>query len=262
MTCRELADQLIRKTGIRLDPKKTCDVFKCGDPDAEITGVAVSMFTPPHVIRDALAAGANFLITHEPLYYNHMDEPPTYTSGIEKKKLIDASGICVFRFHDYAHGMFPDLICCGTQGAMSAKGTFVKGKYFAVNNYILDRPMTAMELACSLRDDLDLHCIRLCGCTDKPGTKVSCCFGTPGHVGTELEDNDFVLTGEISECEIAECARDYAELGYNKAVIVMGHIGSEREGMKLLARELAAEYPQFPTTYIECGEACIPCPEK
>ena len=34
----------------------------------------------------------------------------------------------------------------------------------------------------------------------------------------------------------------------------MGHIGSERDGMRLLAEKLKKAYPVFETKYIECGE--------
>ena len=43
-------------------------------------------------------------------------------------------------------------------------------------------------------------------------------------------------------------------MGYNKAILSMGHIGSERNGMMLIARRLQQVYPEIPVRYLECGE--------
>ena len=43
------------------DYTNTCDTCKIGDPDAEITGVAVAMIPTPEVMREASRRGANFL---------------------------------------------------------------------------------------------------------------------------------------------------------------------------------------------------------
>ena len=63
-----------------------------------------------------------------------------------------------------------------------------------------------------------------------------------------------VLTGETCEWMVAEYARDAAALGFNKSLIVMGHIGSEIDGMRLLADRIKKSYPIFETKYIECEE--------
>ena len=93
----------------------------------------------------------------------------------------------------------------------------------------------------------------IAGCTDK-GNRISCCFGASGHVAEELTGNDFVLTGEICEWETAEIARDYAQLGYNKVILVMGHIGSERAGVMYLAEMIKEKHSELTVKYIECGE--------
>ena len=43
-------------------------------------------------------------------------------------------------------------------------------------------------------------------------------------------------------------------MGYNKAILVMGHMGSEHGGMKLLADMISEKHTEFPTQYINCGE--------
>lgn len=232
----------------------TCDRVIIGSAQKEITGIGVSMFATPNVIKQAKADGINLLIVHEPLCYDNMDKIVRYPIGHEKIKLISEAGITVYRCHDIAHNTEPDIIYEGQIESMGLLGRCVKGKHWAVNRYVLDNEITAAELASILEKQYGIKHIRIIGSTDKKGKNISCCFGTPGHVIEELHETDFVLTGEICEWREAEAVRDMAEMGYNKAVLVMGHIGSEREGMKLLANILNERFSDISSTYIECGE--------
>ena len=59
---------------------------------------------------------ANFIITHEPIFYNHLDrvdwlqDNPVYHA---KRRLLDDHQITVWRFHDYWHSYEPDGIYTG-----------------------------------------------------------------------------------------------------------------------------------------------------
>ena len=254
MKCIELFNELKSMAVIPVDETKTCDTFKSGDPESEIIKVATSMFATPDVIRNAAEWGANLLIVHEPTYYNHMDNKVDFPTAKEKEKLIAEKGLTIFRFHDYAHSFEPDLICEGELTYLDLPGQFKKGKFLATNNYILDDEISALELAQTIEKNLGLKNVRIAGNPNAVGRKISCSFGTPGHLEESLMENDFVLTGEICEWGLGEMARDYAQLGYNKAIIVMGHIGSERGGMMLLAERINELHPEIETKYFECGE--------
>ena len=65
---------------------------------------------------------------------------------------------------------------------------------------------------------------------------------------------EIVLTGEACEWKLGEYARDAAALGFNKTLIVMGHIGSERDGMRLLTHRLQERHADLDIRYFECGE--------
>ena len=43
-------------------------------------------------------------------------------------------------------------------------------------------------------------------------------------------------------------------MGFNKTLMVLGHIGSERDGRELVAELLKEELPAIQVSYIECGE--------
>jgi len=254
MKCKELFNELKSMAALPVDDTKTCDTFKSGNPDEEITRVATSMFATPDVIRSAAEWGANLLIVHEPTYYNHMDNEVDYPIAKEKKKLIEEKKLTIFRFHDYAHSFEPDLICEGELTYLDLPGQFKTGKHFATNTYILDDEISAVDLAKRIEENLEIRHVRIAGNPNAVGRKISCSFGTPGHLEQSLEENDFVLTGEICEWGLGEMTRDYAQLGYNKAILVMGHIGSERAGMMLLAERITELHPELEAKYIECGE--------
>jgi putative NIF3 family GTP cyclohydrolase 1 type 2 len=113
--------------------------------------------------------------------------------------------------------------------------------------------MTALEIARVAEKKLNTKHIRIAGCKDEPGTRLSCSFGFAGNVAEELENNDFYICGEITEWCDGELVRDYAQLGYNKALIVLTHEVSERAGMQLLTNKLKVVFPEIVFRYIESG---------
>ncbi len=254
MKIKDLMALLISEAPDPIPNSETGDVLKAGDGDAEIVKIAVTMFPTVEVIEKAAEYGANFLLVHEPLFYNNSDKKMPYESCYAKKALLEKHGITVWRFHDYAHSSVPDLIFDGQLHYSGLKGHFEKGKYWAVNRFILDTPMTTLELVKTLEKNLELKHLRIAGARDNLVKTVSCCFGTPGHVAEEFAECDTVLTGEVCEWDIAEYARDYHQLGGQKSLVVMGHCNSEKFGMKLLAERLAERYPDIPVKYFDCGD--------
>jgi hypothetical protein len=53
---------------------QTVDTIKSGDGKQLVTGIVTTMFATINVIKQAAASGANFIIAHEPTYYNQQDE--------------------------------------------------------------------------------------------------------------------------------------------------------------------------------------------
>lgn len=254
MKCIELIDEIKSWSVCEINPEKTCDTIKCGDAQTELKKAAVTMFATPDVVRAAVEWGAQLLIVHEPVFYDHMDKRIDTFIAQKKKEFVENSGLVIFRCHDYAHTMSPDIICEGELNDMGVKGKCVEGEILGTNKFILDDEITALELVKIIEEKLGLKHVRIAGNPNAKIKQFSCCFGTPGHLEEQLEESDAVLTGEICEWRVGEMARDYAQLGYNKALIVMTHVGSERAGMMLLEKRLEAAYPEIEFKYIECGE--------
>ena len=124
---------------------RTCDTCKAGNMDEEIKGIAVSMFATPDVIRKCAEIGANLLIVHEPTYYNHWDDTNPFDIGKEKQRLIEENNLTIFRFHDHAHGMGPDLIYQGELKYLGLKVRPLVQKNFAITRVVLEEEMTARD---------------------------------------------------------------------------------------------------------------------
>ena len=74
------------------------------------------MFPTVSVIQRAIAFGANFIIAHEPTFYNHTDDvswlqnDPVYRY---KADLLKKHNIAIWRNHDYIHALQPDGVVTG-----------------------------------------------------------------------------------------------------------------------------------------------------
>ena len=223
----------------------TCDTVKSGCTDKELRKVAVTMFATVDTVKAVKEWGADMMVVHEPTYYDHMENMIDNPVTRAKKKLIEDSGITIYRYHDYMHHRDKDRITEGELHYLGLTGKLENTPYSA--SYVLtsDTPVTALELAHRMEKDLNIAHVR-----------IAACFGTPGGVYDLLRDEsiEIVLTGEACEWMLGEYARDAASLGINKTLMVMGHIGSERDCMRLLAENMKKWYPVFETRYFECGE--------
>ena len=253
MLAKELIAKLIEGA---TTPERTCDTVKSGGEDRELHKVAVTMFATVDLVKEVSEWGADMLIVHEPTYYDHMDVITDTPVTLAKKELIEKSGLVIYRFHDHAHFRDVDLIPEGKFHYLGLKGKLEKTEYSASSLFTLDTPITALELAKRMQTELGIAEPRIAGARDCTVRRIGACFGTPKGVFELLasDDVDIVLTGEACEWKIAEYARDAAALGMNKALIVMGHIGSERDGMRLLAERMQRDHTEFETRYFECGE--------
>lgn len=236
-------------------PEITCDTIKAGNHEKEIKSIGVTMFATVDVVKQAMAQGIDMLIVHEPTYYDHMDiriETPVTSA---KKKLIDESGMVIYRYHDNMHFRNVDQVPEGEIHYLGLKGTLESTPYSASYIFTCDEPITATHLAEIMKNDLGIKHLRIAGELNKESTRLAACFGTPSGVFELLCDDsiEIVMTGEACEWKLAEYARDAAALGFNKTLMVMGHIPSERDGMRLLCKRMREKFP-VTVTYIECGE--------
>ena len=116
ITAREVVAEIQKQVGVEWK-KDTVDTFKAGNPDAAVTGIAVTMMATMDVLQRASAKGLNLVITHEPTFYAHVDTPKGMPNSdpvwAEKRAFIENHGMVVWRFHDHWHMRKPDGIEAG-----------------------------------------------------------------------------------------------------------------------------------------------------
>jgi putative NIF3 family GTP cyclohydrolase 1 type 2 len=234
ITAREVVEEIKKQVGVPWQAE-TVDTFKAGNPDTPVTGIAVTMMATMDVLQRAQAKGLNFVITHEPTFYAHLDVPEGMPESdpvwAEKRAFIEKHGMVVWRFHDHWHMRKPDGIEEGTVQALGWK-KFQK----ADNQYLFVMPETTVKaLAEDVAKKLSSPVLRVVG---EPGMKVTQVALSPGAAGAEGEfralerdDVEVLLVGETREWETVEYAADAVSEGRKKALIVIGHIPSEQEGM-------------------------------
>lgn len=233
--------------------KNTQDVLKAGDPHREVKKIATTMFPTVKTIKEACEWGADLLIVHEPLYFNHYDAHCQEKIESEKRALVEQSGMTIYRFHDYSHHTIPDFICKGVLDQIRFDGV-VEHCGFGLSRVKMNEATTAQELAALLKRDLRLNNVRLCGNTDFKTSNIAFSPGWSSRGDWMHNDNCIFVVGEVCEWADLEYIRDSAELGHHKAMIILGHVGSERDGMRYTAKVLKEQFPQIEVCYFETEE--------
>jgi putative NIF3 family GTP cyclohydrolase 1 type 2 len=237
----------------------TVDTVKCGDPAQEVTGIVTTFLASYAVIQQAVRLGANFIITHEPTFYNHLDrtdwlaDNPVYTA---KRRLLDEHHIVVWCFHDHWHRYEPDGI---TTGVIKTLGWEA---YPLQDSYIVTIPATTVgALVAELKARLGIDTVSVVGRLSMPCRHVAMMVGAPPAewqmAALAHTDVDVVVTGEVREWETSEAARDAVAQGLDKALIVLGHAKSEEPGMAYLVEWLKQRFPDLPIAHVPVGDAFI-----
>ena len=162
----------------------------------------------------------------------------------------------IFRYHDHMHRRDVDLIDAGELQALGLSGITTRDKATGTDIFTLDTPITALELARLAEQRLGVKHARIAGERNKKSTRIAPMFGATSNKADLFANGDIeiIITGEICEWKFAEYARDASLLGINKSVVALGHVGSEREGMKYLSEKISRELPSLEVKYFETDE--------
>lgn len=250
MTAKELMEQLIGKENLS---KPTVDTCKHGDPCREVKKLVICMTATPEVLGEAAKWGADLVITHEPTFHDHFENPRSDAVTLRKRELVAEYDFTLYRFHDFIHwGVDFDHINEGFLRIAGWKGTF-DGR----NSFVLDEPASVYELAKSVRDVLGIRHPRIIGSPDLKVTKINMMLGAGGSNAADAflaDENELMITGEICEWRDGEPVRDAGQLGIPKALLVLGHAACEAPGMRVFADDLTKKYPELDIRYIESGD--------
>jgi putative NIF3 family GTP cyclohydrolase 1 type 2 len=236
----------------------TVDTVKTGDPSQPLTGIAICFLATAGVVEQATRLGANLIISHEPIFYNHRDETAWLahnTAFLAKQRLIDQSGVVIWRFHDYLHSIEPDCTLMGLVQELGWQAYTLPDQPFLCHI----PPMTLQALAGWVKQRLDLKSVQVVGSLESTCQTVALLPGFPpaemqiGVLG--LPDVDVLIAGEIHEWETSEYVRDAAHLGFNKGMVVTGHLASEEPGMRWIIPWLQERLPGIPIHFIPTASA-------
>lgn len=257
MTIRQVIDGL--QADIPGAPfPKTVDTIKAGDPGQVVKGIVTTMFATDEVITRAAGLGANFIIAHEPTFYNHLDET-AWLGNDEvlnyKRALLDKHGIVVWRFHDGLHAHTPDGVRFGVMQALGWE------KYYDYGDpYLVEMPaITMQEVITHVKDKLGIDKLKYIGDPAQTCRRITLLPGAAGgqkQIGTiQKYKPDLMICGELNEWETSEYVRDARYQGKKLGLIVLGHAVSEEPGLEWLVPVLRKKVPGITVTHIPSGDA-------
>lgn len=254
-TVQQIIDLILKEGNLKPIPD-TVDTIKSGSPDQPVTGIVTTMFATVDVIEKAAQLKANFIIAHEPTFYNHRDELQWVKNNeIVKKKqaLLEKHKIAVWRFHDYCHSLKPDAI---RYGVVKKAGWT---QYYKNESPALTIPaLTLGDLVKHLKNKLGIQKLRVVGDLGQQCSRLAIMPGAAGGQRqvsiAEAEKPDVLIVGETPEWESVEYARDGRLLGSKMALVVLGHAVSEEPGMEYFVEWLQPKVGGLKVTHLESGD--------
>lgn len=271
MTVKVITDAILAKTGAHIPSEHTCDQLVTGSFDAEVKGIVSTFMVTLEVLQKAVEIGANLIVTHEPtLFFEKrmpMTDPflennPVYFA---KKKLIEENEINIWRFHDHMHAETDkDGIYRGFEKELDWGKYFMvpeEGSEFARFGGCYEIPeVTLRELCEFYKSKLHMNGVRIVGDPEMKVHRVGVLVGG-GSQGLgnpfnplkvmEARDLQVIVCGEIMELLTAPYIKEMNLLGYDRAMLILGHERSEEAGMKYLGEWMAPFLQGAPVTFID-----------
>ena len=262
-TAQAIVDRIRQNVGVEWN-RTTVDTFKAGDPSTVITGIVTTSLATFEVMRRAMQAGANLIITSGPTFYSRADTPtpggrrgegppPPDQVFTAKNDFIIRNRLVVWRFSDHWRARTPDPFA---QGIVDALG-WAKHRVDGDPRRITVPAITIDALARDLKTKLNVHGgMRVIG---KPEARVQKIAVLPGTIPIQttlavLPEVDAIIAGEIREWESSEYARDLVHAGRRKGLILVGRSLSEDPGMNVCAGWLKTIVSDAPVRWIPAGD--------
>ena len=248
----------------------TVDTIKVGDPAAHVTGIATTFLATSDVIQRAHDRGANFIITHEPTFFNHLDETEWLVESdvyAAKRTLAEDLGVAIWRFHDYWHLVEPDGILHGMLRRMGWEDAPVSDRDRIDFPAIVQvEPMTLLELANRFKARLGIaRPLRAVGDPSMMVERVGLLLGAYGGRNQMqfLMDAaarggiDVLVIGEVPEWETNVYVSDARSAGIELALLELGHAESEEPGMEWLVDWLRPKVADIPVMHVPTGDVFV-----
>jgi putative NIF3 family GTP cyclohydrolase 1 type 2 len=229
----------------------TEDHFLHGDPQSDITGIAVAWIPTSDLIEEAARQDLNLFITHEPAFYPGYEKAESTQTLIERKKhLLEKNEIVLLRCHDTWDRM-PEIGIVDSWAAALGFETLPRSTH-SFYRICLTENLTSYEIASNILEKVKPY-----------GQNSVLHFGDPNRrikrmaVGTgaitwlpdmHALDADLLLVTEdgMNYWTSALWAHDL-----HLPLIIVNHAVSEIPGMKALATYLQSQFPNIPVKYLD-----------
>jgi putative NIF3 family GTP cyclohydrolase 1 type 2 len=257
-TVQEIIDLILKEGGLA-PLKETVDTIKAGQANQLVTGIVTTMFPTITVIEEAVKRNANFIIAHEPSFYNHRDDTEWVKNNAvlkQKQQLLEKYKMVIWRFHDYCHALKPDAVSYG----VAKKANWLP--YYKTGEIVLTIPgLSLQQLVQHLKSSLGIAHVRIIGNPQQKCERIALLPGAWGGQrqvsAAESEKPDVLIVGEVAEWETAEYIRDAKLLGEKTALLILGHAVSEEPGMEWVVDWLQPKLAEVKITHIASGDPFI-----
>jgi putative NIF3 family GTP cyclohydrolase 1 type 2 len=266
VTAQDVVDRVKKNIGVEWTGDDV-DTFKAGDPSTPVTGIVTTSMATLDVLRKAVDAGANFVITAAPTFYSKADRntppagrgaapgsaPPVDPVYEGKNAFIEKHKLVVFRLTQHWNQRKPDPRAQGLAAAMgwTKYKTGDDALRYDVPGITLDALASQLKKALGARGG-----IRAIGDRSLTVRKIAL---LPGYTMISaaiatLPGVDAIVTGEVQEWESATYAQDVAFAGLKKGFISIGRVVNEAPGMQVCADWLKTIVPDVPVRFVPAGD--------
>jgi putative NIF3 family GTP cyclohydrolase 1 type 2 len=252
-------------------PATGVDGFKAGDPNTTVKGIATTAMATMDVLKQAVKAGANMVISYEPTFYGRQDGPPAASAagrgggrgfgGVTaddpvykgKKEYIEKNRLVVYRLHDHWQSRKGDEMTAGLADILGWSKHRIKP-----DDVLYEIPSaTTEDVVAQLRKKLNIRGgLRAVGDRKAMVRRVMLCPGsiTPPIMWQRYTAADLMVAGEVREWENTYYAADMFTAGEKRGLVTIGRVVSEDPGMRACAAWLKTVVKEVPTQWISAGD--------
>jgi putative NIF3 family GTP cyclohydrolase 1 type 2 len=237
------------------------DGFRAGDADVPVTGVVVAARASTAVLQEAVARGANIVVSRSAFLGDSQDRPVAQPEPALAAKLdyIAQHSLAVLRLQDPRNGpaglalttAFPRAI--GLENPQDTSDTAAGLVYFGQQRSVID-------LVRRTKAALPTQTVRLVGdpALTAKGVAIATETNRPNALAPLIArpDVNLLICGEVHETETTAYVMDAIALGQAKAMLLVGSIAIEEPAAKALAEWLAGIIDQ-PVAYVPSPEGLI-----
>ena len=213
-----------------------------GSPDDEVNGVLMALDCTPELVDEAVACGADMIVTHHPLIFSGLKKiSPDNQVGLAVMKAIKA-GISIYAAHTNA-----DKVLAGVSGAMAARLNLTDVEILQKNGENvglgvvgnLPEPLDAENLIVQVKEKFGLKAMRTSRPLDSKISRIAMCGGSGGSLIGEARraGAQLYISGDISYHNF------FTEDDF--MLMDIGHYESEIDIVGILFSLLKKNFPTF-----------------